>query len=311
MIEIVTITLSSDMNFLNLNDQGDLRFGDFVGEPMRITKKKPKVEKGIIEIEGELVNFPVVHYVRDSTPPVNVELIEVFPLADGRLFIKWTKSLETDHLGYNIYFTTTLGMWEQEQSNIGQSPIESKNPTDTGDGFVSIIVGDLNSGTKYFFKITSFDTSLNESEYSNVLSEVSRVSDIENILRLQGIIYSGLTLDVSNALLGSVPSGFTTYGDFLYDSANYEVTAIYESMLLINNDGWSSLISKGVGDSGDITFQYRVYNQDTATFGSWGSEADAIGLKSFSISGTAFQYRFIFKSPNWSNADSIIVKELI
>jgi hypothetical protein len=96
-----------------------------------------------------------------------------------------------DLAGYIIYYGTSSGSYSQ---NI-----------DAGD-VTTYIVADLNDGT-YYFAVTAYDTSGNESEYSN---EVSKT--------IQTIQHYTLTLNKSGTGSGTVTSssaGINCTADFI------------------------------------------------------------------------------------------------
>jgi hypothetical protein len=115
------------MNYIEPGDQIDLNFDNFIREPGIIIEREYDRNKKEIKIKGEFLNLPVNYYSRDVEPPESVELISAISSGNGRVLLKWTKSTESDWLGYKIYFTSTPGMWWQEICNIGKSPLDQKN----------------------------------------------------------------------------------------------------------------------------------------------------------------------------------------
>ena len=162
------VELVGDFKFLELGDQIDLSFGPFIREPCQITSFEHDRNKEKIKIESEFLNTPNEVYSRDTEPPGQVEIISA-EAGTNSVSLTWTASAETDHVGYTLYFTVTPGEWESEYCNLGQSPIDIKNPS-TDDGYNILTIYELNAGSVYYFKITSYDTSFNESDDSNIMS---------------------------------------------------------------------------------------------------------------------------------------------
>lgn len=74
--------------------------------------------------------------------------------------LNWGANSETDLSGYRVYYGTSSGSYEQA---FGQG-------VNVGDA-TSFSVNDLASGQRYYFAITAYDTSGNESGYSNEVSK--------------------------------------------------------------------------------------------------------------------------------------------
>jgi len=304
------IDLDEQMSFLRPNKQLDFHFDNFIGEPTKTARIQYDRNTGKLDIEGEFLNLPVNVVDRDIEPPSPVELIAVLP-ADGSLVAIWTISIEDDHVGYYLFFTSTLGEWLAELCNLGRSYIDIRNP-DTVEGYNIIQIYELNNGTEYFFKVRSYDTSFNESDPSNILSAIPCDNGDENKYKIQGDPYiDGLTLDVLNGEGGVAPvSGFTFYGGAKYGEVYYEATAIYESSQLYRPNGFGTIEWRAIGDSEDIMFQYRT-SDDGTTWSSWSTAVDAIGIKSQNLGSVKyFQYRFIFRSTYWADSDSVRVTNI-
>jgi len=90
--------------------------------------------------------------------------------------LRWNANSEPDRAGYRIYYDTDTGSPYE-----GKGPAESDSPIDVkidnveiGDAASYTVLG-LNDDESYFFAVTAYDTSGNESGYSN---EVSTDNDI-------------------------------------------------------------------------------------------------------------------------------------
>jgi hypothetical protein len=129
----------------------------------------------------------------------------------------------------------------------------------------------------------------------------------ENQYRISGSVYAGMPLDRSNSKSGSVPTRFTTYEDFATPEFDYVIASNYESQILYNPNGWTSINWQGVGETSIIEFQYRT-SADNVTWTSWSTAIDAIGFKSQTFASPIYlQYAFNFYSLYYSDVDKIIV----
>lgn len=164
-----------------------------------------------------------------------------------------------------------------------------------------VIIIDI--GTSQPDLVTEVEDRLNEKTLKPAFYQLIIIneSNPDNLYMLQGDIYTGITLDMQNATGGTLSGDFVKYDDINYDAGTYGVTAVYESGNIVNKYGLSELKSTGIGD---VFFQWKETGE------SWSAEQDASGSKTFAISGTEIQYRFIFKSESWDDPDSIIVTEI-
>lgn len=304
------LSLTDKYNYLGLGDQIDFSFEPFTTEPVRIDKIEYDPNSENVNVEGEFLNIPHQYVVRDEEPPVKVELIDTLP-GNNSVTLKWTQSFEADHIGYKIYFTPSPGVWDGEFCNLGISPIIVKSPNIDNDGYATVTIYELNNGTEYFFKVTSFDSSFNESADSNIESATPN-DTIENFYYLSGNIYNGLTLDSENSKSGTQLPGYSVYDTDVYGTGEYAYSSHYDSIEYFDLDGFTFIKFKGSGDAGDINYQVR-YSADGDTWEAWGTEADAIGSKSVPLDNSFpyFQIRFIFQSALWTDADTIYIQEII
>jgi len=276
-----------------------MHFLEWSGEPVKVIERKIDNTKKEITFTCVFLNKPYEYYARDETPPIAVTLVSLIPTGAGGMSIEWTQSDEADHLGYKVYFATTIGEWESESCNsYGTSPLDIKNPVIVDDNATLTIYG-LSLGITYYFKIVSYDTSYNDSLDSNIVSQAT-YSSAANKYYVQGVDSTGLTLDSQNNAQGTAPTGFTVYGPgSLFGTATYEYTAAYESSLIenITEISWTG--------TGDVWFQWRSY--DGTTYSSWTAVSDASGDHEQAVSGDYVQYRFLWSSVLWSLPDSIII----
>ncbi len=306
--KVFNFKIKHSLELLRLNDIILLDFDSYYGEPALITERIVDRENRTIEFKGYFLNTPHEYYERDKTPPAKPELISALTEADGTVYLRWSANTETDFLGNKLYFTTTRGEWESEYCNQGKSPIDVKGSDLSYDGYRYYIIGNLNLDTEYYFKMTAYDTNLNESDFSNILSCTPTLGT--------GILYcltgdpitSGLELDMINSMGGVLTNDdmLEMYGDHNYDLNNYAYTACYESPELSDRHGFNSITIKGYGDPNDIKFTYK----DIET-GLWSTPVDAVGNKTISLNGVKKMiYRILFCSENWTDTDRAYVMDL-
>ncbi len=107
---------------------------------------------------GESANSNEVSWiVPDTTPPMPPISVAI---QNGGSTLTWAANNETDLKEYRVYYGTTAG---------------SYSPFIPVGKVTSYTVPNLHSGTRYYFALTSVDTSGNESTYSTVVS--STISD--------------------------------------------------------------------------------------------------------------------------------------
>jgi hypothetical protein len=302
------INTGSELDTIKLNSQVDLSFDGMSREPGRIVEKNYNTETETIFFKGYYLNTPYQHVARDTTPPEVPEIIDVFSLADGSLIIKFTKNFETDFIGYKLYFTATPGVWENDFSNQGASPIDIKNPDTTLDGYYYYQITGLSNSTNYYFKMKSYDNRFNMSAFSNVAECTPYIDSTENKYMLTGNIISGLTLDDSNPGGGSAISGLSVYGTALYGTGTYTYAAIYQTTFY-DVGGLSSIVFQGFTESGVIYYQYDQ-SSDGSTWDGWSAITDANGIKSIALTKNYAQVRFLFGPLTWLDSDYILIREV-
>jgi hypothetical protein len=178
----------------------------------------------------------------------------------------------------------------------------------TDDGYIYIELHQFNPGTTYYFKISSYDTSFNESNLSNMKSCTVYSDEYMNVYRCTGNFATGIVLDEDNTEGGSP---LDTWGTFPY-TLPFVLTpcSLYQSGYLYNPDGLTLISWKGIGDNNDIQFQYRTANS-SAAWSSWSTLINAIGNNQVNFNDNKYaQFRFIFRSSLWTDSDNFIIKEL-
>lgn len=100
----------------------------------------------------------------DKTPPAAPQGLTAIA-GDQQVILKWRKNTEADFLRYRIYRSTSPNPTTKVDS--------TNNIADT----TKIFIG-LTNGTKYYFRITAVDQSLNESGFSNEVSATPTAVDL-------------------------------------------------------------------------------------------------------------------------------------
>lgn len=298
------LEIEGNLNFIELGDVINFKFSPFYGEPARIIGRKYDRNTNKIDIEIEYLNTPQGYYTRDVEPPAAPELVDVISIDSGAVILKWTMSQEADWLGYKIYFTTTPGEWERELCHVGRSPIDNKSTTTTKDGYIYAYMAQLAAGAKYYFRVSAYDTSYNESDKSNIISIRVGYGESRNIFRLAGGAYSdGLTLDRSNPLDGlPIDDSNTlpwTLPVTLYPAAHYTSGVLRD------------IDSVTVLSDGDVYYQIRT-SSDGTTWSSWSNPAAIGGNVTIDFTDANYcQYRFLFYSARWSDSDYVFIKKTV
>lgn len=299
--KVATFKMQNEYSYIHLHDQLDLnRQNVFGNEPATVVSQKYDRENYSLTTKVEFLNNPVQVVERDTVPPSSPQLVTLLP-GDGRIIVKWSVNTETDIAGYMIYFTTTIGEWRQEYCHAGVSPVEVKSPDISDDGYNQFELREIQPGAKYYVKVTAFDTSYNESEFSNILS-IYTVSDNGNRLNLTGTPFTGLVLSASNAKVGTVPAGFLSFPFDL--PADLTHTAVYESPEYYHPAGFATITWYAVG-----AVEYQLSRSDDGeTWTAWSTAEDAAGLQQIVIASAYFRIRFVFNSLSWADDDTVTVR---
>lgn len=307
--KICTFAGRKTLSYINLGDTVDMRFSPFVREPVVITGIKPSREKREYEFTAELCNYPEI-VTLDLAAPDAVYLFEGLYSA-GKILLKWTKSTASDLLQYKLYFSTLENYWGNELGPDKFSPVTIPESQVSYIDYDCIYEFTPASGKTYWFRVSAVDTSYNEGEYSNII-EVSVPSSseaaYENIYNLTGDPLSGFTLDMDNPFEGEGLAEWAAFDVAEFDVDVFAPTAVYESPLLRRSSGFEYLKYIAYGDPGDIQLQVREYD---GAFGPWSDAVNAAKLGALGLTGEYMQYRVIFNSPQWTDADKFIVKEIL
>jgi len=305
-IKTFKLKLDDHMTFVRPYDQLDLDFDDWIGEPTRLTRVKYDPSDNEVEVEGEFLNLPVNVVSRDVEAPDPIELITVIPLSGGARVI-WNQSTASELLGYKLYFTSTIGEWRSETSNLGQSPIGIKQPETTLDGYAYIDLHELNDNTEYFFRVSCYDTSYNESIASNTMRVIPYSSPIvESMYCCDRDSHLSVVLDPNNTNNGTAPAEEYQYDEFLYDEQAYQPTARYTSQYYYHPTGWDYIEWRGAGN---VYISIRT-SDDGDTWSDWTGWINAVTISQYTLSGALYvQYRVMYLG-NWIDNDYFYIRKL-
>ncbi|PKL17867.1 MAG: hypothetical protein CVV49_08805 [Spirochaetae bacterium HGW-Spirochaetae-5] len=133
--------------------------------------------------------------------------------------------------------------------------------------------------------------------------------DSENRYNLAGNPYQGFILDMTNPGAGSGNTEWAEYDIAEFDTAEFTPTAVYQSAVLRKIGGYNRIIYRTIGGPGDVMIQYRTYS--SGIFGAWSDLQDCYNTTTLDLQGNEFiQYRVVFNSPNWTDSDKFMIKEV-
>jgi len=291
-------------NYLNVGDQIDLTYGDYIREPIELTAVKPDANKRTVEIKGIFRNLPVERKSRDITAPSAPSIFTVLPYTKSAV-VKVTDNTEADFDKYKLYFATNNDQWESEFSDNGISPVDYINTLLSVDGFRYMVISGLQIGLPYYYKCSAVDTSTNESSYSSVKMSPFAIGT-ENKYRCDGDIYTtGIGLSIGNSSNGSVPSDLSLvmYGDGLYGEAFYQCSSIYESFIYKSlNTKFDYFSFAKTGTNGYVQYQIRE-SADNITWSAWSIPTTLNSTDTVVLTSKYFQFRCLFHSINWSPSE--------
>jgi len=307
LIKMCEFTLDDSRTYIQINDQIDLNEDSvFYNEPVRVVERVHDRDRRTVAISAEFLNIPTRYYERDETPPEPVEIVGLFRIDDDSIMVKWTASIESDHVGYLLYFSTSTGDWLTESSRSGPSPNDIKNPPLTLDGYCYHILTGM-SRTGYYVKIKSYDSSNNKSLDSNVeFIDWYSSPFSSNAYMIQGDLYSGLQVAINNPLSGVSPPERIHYDEINYDEGNYEITGQYESSLIFFQSGISAINLVCTAPLGMVYARWREYSG--GEFGLWNNRENLTANHRIEILDVqGIQLQFVFRTPNWNDGDSVLI----
>jgi len=284
--------------------QVDLNFRTFIREPLLVTEHVYDPGKHEIKMTGIFRNLPVRKYSPDVDPPETPAIVSVLYLASGSRRVLFTVALDAD--SYEMYFSNSAGSWITSFSDQGISHLVIREPGLTEDGYHFVDITGLQEGLRYWYKARAIDAALNPSEYSNIFEALQILSVYENQYYLQGDVWTGLSLGITNPEGGTPPDTEVLYGDAVYGIDHYGLTAYYLSPIYRLKD--YTLFS--YTGQGTVIMQYRT-SSNNVTWGPWSADIPVDGDAALDItSAIYFQFRVIFASVTWSDSDTFQLKEI-
>ena len=300
LIKYCSFSMDYNKNYIKLNDQLDLLFDNYVREPVRVIEKKIDVDKKKVTVKCQFLNSPYEHYSRDVTSPDKIKMFSFFYDANKIVSI-WGKQA-SDVSYYKQYLGYTESYYNAVVTE-GFSPISIPTPsTNNNNQSYKLLSGATEY--KYFTKITAFDSSENESDdsvifqpiniedgtnekrykitsaseiYLGIQAQPSHDYDLIDYQELYGDdVYGGTTTFGSitgyNDYPGTwVPDTMTYYDGVDYDETTYSFMGCFQTGIIANQKGFSSITWK-LDQWNDATYvQYREYDTSTNSFGSWSS----------------------------------------
>lgn len=193
MRRMCEFTTDDSLEYSHVGDQLDLRFDPFVGEPVMVVERNYDNDAGRIEWKCLFLNSPTEVVERDTTAPDTVYVVNAEQIDFG-IRVTWNKSAAADHAGYKVYFSSVPGMWRTEICNKGTSPIDNKSTDTSENGCIHQDLLYLTPNVTYYFKVTDYDSSFNESDDSNTVSCIAPDTTVEHTVTIgdnTGDTYSG------------------------------------------------------------------------------------------------------------------------
>jgi hypothetical protein len=298
--KIVNFEVRELLNYLKVSDIINLTYKDYKNEPMIITKIKYNTQDRKFGITAECLNLPVNVITRDQTPPDSTIIEAVLPYPTGAL-IKFADVVSADLKGFEKAFATTLGMWEQDYSNLGRSPIDVVNPAMTPDGFLYSRLFELRNKTIYYFKLRSVDTNNNKSEWSDVRHTKLDVFGTENYYKCKGDPYTGIIIDQLNSKNGTPLTA--VYGDFLYGEELYSGAGFYQSYIYKAEQ----IVLRA---DGDVFLSFRM-SADNDTRTDWTDPVLSNPIEIINNSLSYLQIRFYLVPELWSDDSAVYITSII
>ncbi len=193
--------------------------------------------------EGDF-SFPAEDTIPPN-PPQNLTAQS----GDKQVTLTWATNSEPDFLRYRIY------------GNTSPIPVTRIDSTNSINETTKTIVG-LSNGTKYYFRITAIDSSLNESDYSNEVNSTPSSGTIPPSATTNAATNLSST---SATLNGSVnPNSLSTTVKFEYgttQSYGNEITAIQSP---VSGSSAVSVSAELTGLAPNTTYHFRVVATNSA-----------------------------------------------
>ena len=186
----------------------------------------------------ENLDLGVVDYVpflitpNTDAPPIPAQNVTLTGSGDDFVSLSWDASELGDLAGYKVYYDTDESGYPYENS------IDVGNVT-------SHTLSDLALGTTYHIAVTTYDTDGNESWFSNEVSGVTRVLEVQNLT-------IGVNEDRMHIIDHAPMISFDYYDSMGEEQTSYQIQVSADSLFITPGDIWES----GIVSSDTTNVQY-------------------------------------------------------
>ncbi|PKL35877.1 MAG: hypothetical protein CVV44_20385 [Spirochaetae bacterium HGW-Spirochaetae-1] len=253
-LQLATIELNGEKQYIPLNSQIDLTYNSFSREPLRVIEKKPDKDNNRVTMKCLFLNKPYRFIDRDITPPVPVEIVKACFLDEDTVRIWFFPSVSSDATRYELEIGEHEGFYDEITSQ-GLSPVILDPEED-----VILYYADISGLVKnqYYMRIICYDNKMNESLPSNVFSvlRVEDAEDYESRYRIDGDVFLGVSSLLNRQTGDVLPEEFVRYDDVNYSDGVYGYHSVYYSRPFGSAKGFDTLKFK----AGTLYLQ-KVYIQ--------------------------------------------------
>jgi hypothetical protein len=157
-------------------------------------------------------------------------------------------TLLTDLSGYNVYYGTSSGSYDHVE-HVGDS--------------TTYTVYNLKEGQTYYFALTAYDFSGNESEYSNEVYKTIATQDLQPSFQTTTVYVAGSTCSSDFPVTPGAFNNFFIgkYTDAFITKLNNDLTGIIASTFLGGSD-YEHASSIAINSSGDVYTTGSIYSLD-------------------------------------------------
>lgn len=120
--------------------------------------------------ESKTVNRGV--NIPDIDPPAPPENLRIVSIGEGEIALEWDQNSEDDFFGYNLYYDSDASGTPYN----GTDALEGTSPINVANNQAFTLTG-LDPTKTYYFSLTAYDTTPNESDYSTEVS--AKVTSVE------------------------------------------------------------------------------------------------------------------------------------
>jgi hypothetical protein len=204
-----------------------------------------------------LIAVPAAIVQADTTTPPAAPTGLTAIAGNTQMFLDWNNNTEPDLAGYNVYRSTTSG---GPYTKVASTTVN--NYTDTG----------LTNGITYYYVVTAFDSSTNESTYSNEASGTPHnphylYSPTSSSVSLTAGDPAGDSFDLTIGLAWSPPPGYWVETEMSLDStASPYIFSFSPSHFYLNgSNGYSQTVNVTVSAPTGATSGTRTVKAKTVS----------------------------------------------